>query len=259
MEQITDNDDIKLKLIYIEAYNYLKEKVGEDVLKKELNHYYEVKPESIDDVFKQMVRSLKNKQGFRNFIAKTDELKPVLFNFNLEMFLKTFMGDWKILFYKFKEKFGDEYKMDINNKRNAWVTYSKGIISGSKFLSRFNSLKDFDDYVKSFSYNEFTIANLPMELKKEIFGFGFPLACDFLKELGYVEYGKPDVHLKDIFFELKLVESRDDYEIFKKMVRIGKIVNQDTVVVDKVFWLIGYHNFKSEFIECMKDKLKNDL
>ncbi len=54
-----------------------------------------------------------------------------------------------------------------------------------------------------------------MLLDAEIFGYGFPLACDFLKEIGYVDYGKPDVHLKNIFCELGLVDEGDDYKVFK--------------------------------------------
>ncbi len=38
-----------------------------------------------------------------------------------------------------------------------------------------------------------------MLLGREINGFGFALSCDFLKELGYEDFPKPDVHLRDIF------------------------------------------------------------
>lgn len=89
-----------------------------------------------------MVQSLKNKQGYVNFIADVDQM--------------------------------------------------------SSILQDFESVEKFDEFVKSFFLNEFTIAALPMLLEKEIFGFGFPLACDFLKELEYYQYGKPDVHLKNI-------------------------------------------------------------
>ena len=155
--------------------------------------------------------------------------------------------------------------MDINNKRNAWVMYTKGVLSCAKFASNFKNVREFDQFVKSFSLNEFTIAALPMLLEKEIYGFGFPLACDFLKELGYHQYGKPDVHLKEIFLKLNLVESSSDYEVFKKIVKIGLIVKQDPVIVDKIFWLIGSGKFhfsdisigsqKSEFIDSIKRNL----
>ncbi len=260
------DEDTKLKRVYEEAYNFLKNKVEEPILKKQLEYYHEYKPESIKAIFKQMTESLKNKQGYVNFIADTNDMNIILLDFEPKKVYSKFGNDWKKLFLEFKSKFGQNYKMDIDNKRNAWVIYSRGVLSCSKFLSNFDSVKEFDDFVRSFFHNEFTIASLPMLLEKEIFGFGFPLACDFLKELGYVQYGKPDVHLKDIFMELSLVDSYDDYEVFKKIVKIGLLVNQDPVIVDKIFWLIGSGNFyesdikigrqKIEFIKQVKEKLK---
>jgi len=256
----------RIKIIYKEAYKFLEGVAGKPALKKQLEYYYTCKPKFIKGVFKQMIESLKNKQGYVNFIADINQMDPILLGFKPKKVFEKFNDSWKKLFLEFKKKFGNKYKMNINNKRNAWVMYSRGVLSSSKFLSNFNSIEEFDKFVKSFFHNEFTIASLPMLLEKEIFGFGFPLACDFLKELGYVNYGKPDVHLKDIFMELGLVESRDDYEVFKEIVRIGLIVNEDPIIVDKIFWLIGSGNFyksnlkiqgsKKEFLKYIKNKLK---
>jgi hypothetical protein len=211
-----------------------------------------------------MVQTLKNKQGYVNFIADVEDMREILQEYEPQHIVTRYNNKWGKLFLEFKNIFGNTYKMDIANKRNAWVIYCKGVLSCATFLSNFKVFKDFDEFVKSFFLNEFTIAALPMLLEKEIFGFGFPLACDFLKELGYYQYGKPDVHLKDIFMELKLVDSRSDYEIFKKIVKIGLIVKQDPVIVDKIFWLIGSGKFhisgisigsqKLEFINLMKKR-----
>jgi hypothetical protein len=261
------DENTKLKFIYEEARNFLTDKVGEDILKKHLDYYHNCNPKTICDVFKQMVQSLKNKQGYVNFIAEVDQMQSILQNFDPQKIVTKYEHRWKSLFDDFKKTFGSNYRMDINNKRNAWVMYSKGVLSCANFLSNFESLEKFDEFIKSFFLNEFTIAALPMLLEKEIFGFGFPLACDFLKELGYYQYGKPDVHLKDIFMELKFVESDSDYEIFKKIVKIGLIVKQDPVIVDKIFWLIGSGKFhfsdisigsqKTEFIDFIKKKLRS--
>lgn len=254
----------KLQIIYEEAYNFLKSKVGEDILRKDLDYYHNCNADSIRDVFRQMVQTLKNKQGYVHFIADVEYMREILQEYDPQCIANRYNNKWESLFKEFKKIFGKNYKMDIANKRNAWVIYSKGVLSCAAFLSNFETIKDFDEFVKSFFLNEFTIAALPMLLEKEIFGFGFPLACDFLKELGYYQYGKPDVHLKDIFMELKLVDSRSDYEIFKKIVKIGLIVKQDPVIVDKIFWLIGSGKFniseisigsqKLEFINLMKKR-----
>ena len=68
---------------------------------------------------------------------------------------------------------------------------------------------------------------------------GFALACDFLKENGYPEFAKPDVHIKKIFNGLGLSDSNDDYEVFKDVIRVSELVNGLPYRVDKLFWLVG--------------------
>jgi hypothetical protein len=255
-------EDEKLKIIFNEAQNFLRGKVEESILKKQLDYYHSCKPNSINEVFKQMISTLKNKQGYVNFIVDINQMDSILFDYEPKLILQQFGDDWKKLFKAFKEKFGHDFNMNIDNKRNAWVMYSRGVLSCAKFLSNFKSFKDFDDFIKSFFHNQFTIASLPMLLEKEIFGYGFPLSCDFLKELGYVQYAKPDVHLKEIFVELNLVETKGDYDVFKKIVEMSLLVKQKPVIVDKIFWLIGSGKFyesevkigsqKAEFIKKMK-------
>lgn len=122
---------------------------------------------------------------------------------------------WKELCQEFKRKFGEKYKIDISNKRNVWVQFSKGIMSCARYLGNFNNIEEFDKYVRFF-LSKNLVHELPMVLKREIYGYGFALSCDFLKELGYADYGKPDVHIKEIFKELKIVDSKNDFDFFKK-------------------------------------------
>lgn len=81
-------------------------------------------------------------------------------------------------------------------------------------MSQFKDTIDFDNFVNLFSYNETTLVALLMLLAKEIYGMGFALGCDFLKELGYSQYSKPDIHLIDIFSELWL-SNIDEYKCYK--------------------------------------------
>ena len=79
-----------------------------------------------------------------------------------------------------------------------------------------------------------------MLLSQEIEGFGFALSCDFLKELGYINFPKPDVHLRDIFTALGLCEDKpDDYKLFKAVIRLAENAGVTPYNADKVFWLIG--------------------
>jgi len=259
------DDNSKIKLIFNEAYQFLNQKVEEDEIKKHLEHYQNYKPTLISEIFRKMVGTLTNKQGYENFLAKPEEVRDILFDFNPKILLEK-MTNWNQLFDIFKKKFNHKYKMEVEKKNNAWVLYTKGVLSCARFISNFKDYEEFDDFITSFFSYEFTTAALPMVLEKEIFGFGFPLACDFLKEIGYTQYAKPDVHIKDILNSLKLIDSRKDYDVFKKIIKISKILKKDPVVVDKIFWLIGSGKFhlstppfeigsqKEAFLEYIKTK-----
>lgn len=94
------------------------------------------------------------------------------------------------------------------------------------------------------------------------------------KELGYVNFPKPDVHLRDIFAALELLEDgKDQYQLFKAIIRVAKHSNVTPYNVDKVFWLIGSGKFycdpeigkdgfigrhKQDFIKFAQSKLFGD-
>ena len=86
-------------------------------------------------------------------------------------------------------------------------------------------------------------------ISTEIDGIGFPLACDFLKEIGCLEYGKPDVHVKKILAGLGFIEKKykstpkADYETFKILNRIAESNQTTAFEVDKLIWLIGSGRF----------------
>ena len=68
---------------------------------------------------------------------------------------------------------------------------------------------------------------------------GFQLACNFLKEIGYNNYAKPDTHTIAILFETGAAKSRDIYEVFKTMVRMARVIKESPAVIDYLLWLIG--------------------
>src|SRR5205823_9168317 len=82
------------------------------------------------------------------------------------------------------------------NAGNWWRRFSMSVISGAEFLAQFASANDFYDWADALYRDERTRLALPTLLAEKIHGIGFALACDFVKELGYVEYGKPDNWMK---------------------------------------------------------------
>lgn len=245
----------KVKFIYNEAKTFLYDISPSDLKENGLKEYFDVKKKykSKNDILFGLLLSLQNKQMSKNVIGLENKKKrlifdKLLFEYNCDEILKHYTEEE--LLNKFIENFTIN---NIESPRNLWRAYTKSIISACKFVNSFDSIKDFDVFVNRFNYNEMSSAALPMLLEKEIFGLGFPLACDFLKELGYLEYPKPDVHIKDIFVAFDLCEN-NDYSAYKAVIEMANIVNDSAYNVDKIFWLIGSGNYYLHNITIGRNK-----
>jgi hypothetical protein len=129
--------------------------------------------------------------------------------------------------------------------KGMWPRYCLTILSGARFLSQFASADEFYAWVDAFDgLDDRARPALPMLLAQEIDGFGFALACNFVKELGYENFSKPDAHVKDIFWALGLSpQGTSDYEVFKAVARVARHAGVTPYNVDKLFWLIGSGRF----------------
>jgi hypothetical protein len=132
----------------------------------------------------------------------------------------------------------------LDKPRSIWPKYCKTILSSATFLGQFKSGEDFYEWANHFYQDQRSMAALPMILAAEIEGIGYPLACDFLKELGFVNYGKPDVHVIEIFVGIGLCDKKaSPYQVQKVISQIASAVNVSSYNVDKLFWLIGSGKF----------------
>ena len=259
----------KVITIYKNAEEFLDE-ITPSELRGELEKYFnpEKKFKSKNDILCNLLGSLQNKQMSTNVIGfwkenKVQKFKEILFDFDADRILCTYTAE--SLYDCFKTQF---LVRNADSNRNLWKMYAQSVISACKFISRFNDSTDFDNFITRFAYNEFSSAALPMLLSKEIFGLGFPLACDFLKELGYIQYPKPDVHIKNIFNAFGLCED-NDYSAYKAVIEMARIVEKTPYQVDKIFWLIGSGYYyksdkkigsqKQNFIQKMKKKYPHEI
>ena len=154
------------------------------------------------------------------------------------------------LYECFREKF--QFKTP-DTKRNSWYKWSCSIVDSAKFISSFQDAVDFDRFVNRFDYNTYSRIALPLLIQAKVRGIGFTLACDLLKELGYTNYPKPDVHLIDVFSTVGLCEKDPiaTYEAILCMADDCRTIDNNVTPyrVDKVFWLICsgyYHKEKPE-------------
>jgi len=263
------NKEEKYKLVFNSAKEFLNEIISrhlgldDTILKKHLQH--ESKFDNLLDANRRLIESLSNRNMMASVIGfsrKKREMEQILFGCDSHKILATYKNADELL-KVFKDKFNLH---NVSSKRSLWRKFAEGIISGSGFVSSFRDKEDFDKFIKNFALNKYTKSALPMLLSKEIKGFGFALSCDFIKELGYRDYPKPDVHLIKIFHDLGLAESTDPYEVYKSIIEMAEAVGEDAYTVDKIFWLISSGRFylvdidtgrnRDKFIKWVKPKLK---
>jgi len=248
--------DQKFKMLYAAAYDYLESKIGKEALEHKLNHYRQYKAGDMHDVFWHCVNSLTNKVGMRATIGAIDPLEPFLFDFDPWRTHSHYQDEWQLLFRTIEQNHHPPGPMNITNGSSYWVLFCKGILSGAEFLSQFDSFESFDEFVNSFAFNDISIAALPILLDQEIYGFAFALACDWLKECGYHNYGKPDTHTIDILYGTGVAPSQDNYVVYRAMVRMGRINNEVPAVIDRLLWFIGSGKYVDEIDKIRRQKAR---
>ena len=242
------------KELYNFAYYFLldKEGVTENLLQKHFQPEYN-KPENINAIFQRLCETAQNKQMRTKVIGGSiggvEKLENILFGFNPKHVTDNFRKNDS-------EKLLNSIISELKPKgqirrtpRSIWPQFCQSVIDSAYFLNEFKNAEAFYNWANFFANDEKSKPALPMLISIEISGIGFPLACDFLKEIGFLNYGKPDIHLKEIFKQLDLIDPNEksilkqDYQTLKVIDKIAIDNNVSAFVVDKIFWLIGSGNF----------------
>jgi len=250
-------------------------KITKEIIEKHLIPIHQ-KPNDFKIIFERLCETAQNKQMsvkvIGGSIGGVHNLDKVLFDFDPHKVAKVYSKqDSEQLFDTIKNTLHPIGKMRDTN-RSLWPLYCKTVIDSAHFLANFETIEAFYEWANFFANDSKSKPALPMLISMEIDGIGFPLACDFLKEIGFEQYGKPDVHIKEIFKALNFINpneksnSKLDYECLKALDRIAKINDVSPYAVDKVFWLIGSGDFylsdikigknRNDFIEKVKNQLK---
>jgi len=247
--------------IYNAAYDYLLsfDSVDERLIEVHLNRWEEGKASDLTELYRGLLEASQNRQGMPNAIGDVDDLSDYLYGFSPGEVLATY-DSWDDLFSTIeRSEYTPPGRMERDNSRNYWVQFSKSILSGARFLDRLDDIHEFNGFVESFYSSEYTRYSLPLLLGEEIHGLQFALACDFLKENGYPEFAKPDVHLKDIFLGTGLSESNNDFGIFIDIIRFADRIDELPYRVDKLFWLVGSGRFYLESPEILAPTDKQEF
>lgn len=257
--------------LYEKAVEFVKINGGDEFTDENLSRYLSPdkdreKPPSINRVYRSLLESAQNVQMSPNVIGRAisgekGNIKPLgnfLYNFSPSKVVAEFGGisDSELL-----NQIIPTLKTEPHSeKRTLWLRYCKTIKSAGMFFSQFPSHQSFYDFVEKYYVDIRIKPFLPMLISYEIDGIGFALACDFLKELGYCQYGKPDTHIKDIFIALGLLDgvqkqsSKADYLSMKVIDEIAELNAVTPYAVDKMLWLVCSGNYYFEQYEIGNKK-----
>jgi hypothetical protein len=245
---------ITLVDVYDEAKNFLIGKIPVPATDAEaiLEHYLSPpdksqQPVTLNQTYLSLLVSAQNANMKTSVIGGSiggvENLGLVLFDFNPTEVVKNYGVNANQVLLDIEEKLQPLGKVR-KTSRSIWPKYCETILSAAYFFKQFTSGDEFYNWANHFYADKRSIAALPMILAEEIYGIGYPLACDFLKELGFINYGKPDVHIIEIFEALGLCkEGSSPYEIQKTIVQIAEEKDVSAYNVDKLFWLIGSGKF----------------
>lgn len=224
------------------------------------------RPNDISGIYLRLLASAQNanmKAGvIGGSIGGVKNLGIILCDFQPKLVLEKYGNDSEKVFVDVKENLKPRGKLRANG---LWTKYCQTILSGAKFLAQFDSLQEFYEWVDWFYEDDRARPALPLLLQQQVNGFGLALACDFLKEIGYVKYGKPDVHLRKIFVGVKLCHEKvSDFELLERIDNLAINVGVTPFHADKIFWLIGSGIFSNkmkigrkaeEFIQFVNDNI----
>ena len=243
---------------YQYAYHYLLNMLPEELSESELQKYFIGDRRdfaSVQNIYEQFIHSAQNYQAMPNSIkydSRRSQINDLLCDFDVN---KIKQMDVDVLYHAFREEFKVTSK---DSKRNSWWKWSRSCIEAADFMSNFTDADDFRRFVTQFDYNKLTRMALPLLISTKISGIGFALACDCLKELGFLNYPKPDVHLMEVFSQIGL--SKDDsisvFEAIVEMADVCKEVDPEVTPykIDKIMWLICSGRFYLDGISVGRHK-----
>jgi hypothetical protein len=241
----------KYKSFYSAMWKFLlsQEGITDAIIQAHLKPEHR-KNATIEDIYYRLCFSAQNRQMSNRVIAGSidglENLSGILHDFNPKLVVEKYgIEDYTKLFTTINKKLKPNGKMRDNNN-SIWPKYCKTIIQGAHFMARFEDSKDFYKWANYLSKDNRSLTALPLFISSQIDGIGFALACDFLKEIGFSQYGKPDVHINKILLGADFLSTnskKHDYESIAVLSAIADANETTAYHVDRLLWLIGSGTF----------------
>ena len=224
------------------------EGVTPEVLARYLDPGDRLRVGSIDRIYYQLLWSSQNAQMRTAVVTGSmeggmDALSSVLFGFDPCAVVEHYGDDGDAVLDDIVTKVGPRGEIR-RTRRSIWPQFCRSVVTGAQFLTQFRDADAFYAWADGFDAESRTRPDLPAAISSEVSGIGFALACDFVKELGYSNYGKPDVHIKKTLAGLGLIPgTAADGEAFAALTSFAQSSGLSSYYVDKLMWLVGSGKF----------------
>lgn len=225
---------------------------NEDYLKwlRDIFHIKFVNADDIRFIYFSLLNSLQD-SAYRNYVKLPEQCPAfvrVLFGFQPKHTAEYYENSEDL--FKAADKDGG---FGINEKnRDEWKKFFRGVLDGANFLKDY---KDREALQKMLNGKTTTKNDLDKKLamvghvEKKVFFMGDALGANFLREIGLVDLGKPDVHIKGVLKAVFPTISKASAEnipaklIHQKLDEISKATGVTAYQVDRIIWLICTENF----------------
>ena len=222
--------------------------VTDEVLDQYLEPGDRLRAARLSDVYWQLLWSSQNAQMRTAVVTGSMDdgmmaLVDVLFKFEPAKVVAHYGDDWEAVLDDIVERVNPRGKVR-RSSRSIWPRFCRSIVSGGKFLAQFPDAAAFYAWADGFAADGRSSSDLPDAISRQVDGLGFALACDFLKELGYSAYGKPDVHIRKTLIGLGLMsDAATDQAAHELLLSFARSAGLSPYHVDKLIWLVGSGSF----------------
>jgi len=233
------------KTVYQETLNYLAHKAGVEYVADQLKDNATISPveaKTMNDLYHVFLHAAICTKRMQEAIGPIEHLQNTLCGFDPMRLYSQYGEKWELLAGNIRDQKEVPKVSESANQDPYWTywkMFCKTTLSGACFLAHLETVKTFKAFVSGFKYNEMTTAVLPLLLQKEICGLTFQSACGFLNRAGFSDYIAPDARVKALLFDVEIIESRDNYELLKTLITIGRANNEKPNVVNKLFLTIA--------------------
>jgi hypothetical protein len=245
------NKDLLRKHFYENGMEYLMANLPADLADRVISQHLDLvdgsqTPASLEALYEGLLFSAQNAQGKPNqvggAIKGVHNLSRVTFGFNPHRVVEHYQTGAQI-FDEVKAVLKPSGRLN-ESAIGVWPKYCRTMLEAAKFMSQFKDGEDFYAWANAMYQDVRSQDAIPMLIAQQVAGIGYSLACDFLKEKGFINFGKPDVHVKDILATVGLCDKHaSEIDCQRELRAIAKAVGVSAYKVDKLVWLIGSGTF----------------